>query len=104
MNVSEGRKVCVFHRYSGFRHSPQHGTGHKAEQCGQDTIIQMSVTDGVQYTLTLSESNSGQYLTPLNGLVRLTEGGLKVEVKSMCECEECVSACRLWRALLVWCC
>lgn len=40
------------------------GTGHKAEQCGQDTIIQMSMTDRVQYTLTLSESKSGQYLTP----------------------------------------
>lgn len=61
VNVSEGRKVCFFHRCSGFRHSPQHGTGHKARQ---DTIIQMSLTDRVQYTLTLSESNSGQYLTP----------------------------------------
>jgi len=56
--------VSFFHRYSGFRYSPQHRTGHTAEQCGQDTIIQMSLTDRVQYTLTLSESNSGQYLTP----------------------------------------
>lgn len=85
--------------------SPTRNGPCQKEQCGQDTIIQMSLTDRVQYTLTLSESNSGQYLTPRSHLLsqRRSESGSEEYVWE-CECEECVSACRLWRALLVWCC